>query len=154
MEATMLSTRARWAVGVTAVAALVSLAVAAVLLRGGVTDFGPATPEGTAQGYLQAMLDGDHRGALDYLTPELREACRAEARRAWVPESARVALAATLVEGDHAEVDVVITELDAPSPFEPGDLHSVDVTLVMERSGDGWSISERPWPMWGCEVTP
>lgn len=149
----MLPVRARWGLAGAAVVALVALAVAAVLLRGGTPRYDPATPEGTAQGYLQAVLDRDHRPTLGYLTPALREGCRREARDAWAPDSARVTLAGVHVDGDDAEVDVVVTEVSGPSPFEPVQ-DAFTVTLVMTRHGDGWAISEAPWPLWRCEVAP
>lgn len=152
MEGTMLSAPARWGLG--GLGALVAALVAGVLLlRPGVAQFDAGTPEAAAQGYLEAVLDGDHRGALEYLTPELQDACRREAGHMWAPESARITLAGTHLEGSHAEVDVVVTELHTPGPFESG-TYSYDVTLYLDRTGEEWAISAAPWPLWSCEELP
>lgn len=145
----LLSTRLRWAIG----GVVLALVVGALLLRHDVAHLDPGTPEGTAQGYLRAVVDGDRREALEYLTPELREACRHPAGRMWVPESARITLAGTHVDGSSAEVDVVVTRFGEPGLFgATADSH--DVTLYLERSGEGWAIATAPWPLWTCEETP
>lgn len=152
VEGTLLSSPARWGLG--GLGALVVAALAGMLLlRPGVEQFEAGSPEAAVQGYLEAVLDGDHRAALEYLTPELRDACRSEVRHAWVPDSARVTLAGTHVEGGRAEVDVVVTELRPPGPFGP-ESHSVDVTLFLERADERWAISAAPWPVWTCGELP
>jgi hypothetical protein len=110
-------------------------------------EFDPGTPEATAQAYAQAVIDGDETAAMGYLTAELEDECtRSELGSAYVPESVRVGLAATRIEGDTAEVDLTIEEGGGGL----GDDYTHEVTLYMVRSGDTWLISEAPWPMEYC----
>ncbi len=152
MEGHLSTTQARWGLGGFAV--LVAALVAGVLLlRPGVDEFEAGTPEATVQGYLEAVLDGDQRGALSYLAPDLQAACRRQIGSVWVPESARVTLKGTYVDDGQAEVDVVVTEYHPPGPFESGS-NAFDVTLYLDRTADGWAISAAPWPLWACEEMP
>lgn len=151
MEGSLLSAPARWGLGGLG-ALVVALVAGVVLLRPGVAEFGAGTPEAVVQGYLEAVIDGDTRAALGHLTPELQSACRRKVRHAWVPESVRITLAGTHIDGDRAEVDVVVTEVHPPGPLSES--YSFDETLYLERTGDGWAISSTPWPLWRCEELP
>lgn len=110
------------------------------------TQFDPNTPEGTAQGYFQAVNDDDMALAESYLTEVLRDECR---REWWFHEenaSNRVVITATEITGDTAKVDVRISVSYGERPFEGG-TNDEEETMTMVRQGDTWAISEPVWPM-------
>ncbi len=126
--------------------AVVLIAVAIVVAIQPPEEFDPGTPEGTAQGYYQAILDGDEDLALAYFAEELLANCSAYELGYFTPDSARVVIAETEIEGDEARVDVVITEIWGEGPFGGGS-NTFDETLNMTRSGETWDISRIPWPI-------
>ncbi len=126
--------------------AVVLVAAAVVVAVQPPQEFDPGTPEGTAQAYYQAILDGDEDLALSYLDEDLLAGCSRYELGYITPESARVVIARTEIDGDEARVDVVITETWGEGPFGGGS-NTVDETLIMTRSGDGWLISRTPWPV-------
>ena len=126
--------------------ALVLIAVAIVIAVQPPQEFDRGTPEGTAQAYFQAILDGDDDLALSYIDEELLTGCSRFELGYVTPDSARVVIANTEIDGDEARVDVVITETWGEGPFDGGS-NTFDETLVMTRSGDGWLISRVPWPV-------
>ena len=70
------STGSRMVLAVIGVLVVGAIAVAAVLSAVRSTpDLDPTTPEGVAQAYYRAILDGDDSAALLLMTPELREKC-------------------------------------------------------------------------------
>lgn len=141
--------RAPLIVGGVVLATLVATAAILAINRG-TARYDPATPEGTAQGYLQAVIDGDRRGALSYLTEDLRAGCRVTQLELPSRDSMRVVLGGAFVTGEEAEVDITITETKFEGPFLAE--RSFETTLVMSRSGSGWAISAEPWPLSGCDV--
>jgi hypothetical protein len=109
------------------------------------TQFDPQSPQGTAQGYFQAINDGDDELAESYLTDDLR-GCSSEW---WYndPESARrVVITETKIDGDTAKVKVDITVTYGDEPFGGGS-YDREETMTMQRVGDGWLISKPVWPM-------
>jgi hypothetical protein len=126
--------------------AVVLIAVAIVVAVQPPQEFDPGTPEGTAQAYYQAILDGDEDLALSYLDESLLADCPRYELGYFTPDSIRVVIANTEIEGDEARVDVVITETWGEGPFGGGS-NTLDDTLVMTRSGDTWVISRMPWPI-------
>ena len=137
---------------VVVVGVIAALAVAAGVLAAvrDVPQYDRATPEGTVQAYVEAVIDGDHRTAAGLLEEdgpcELRDL-----DEAWVPEDTRVLLRETRVDGDRADVEVGI----APS--------SGEVILGAEQferhsfrlaGGPGqWRITGQPWPLYSCDET-
>ena len=109
--------------------------------------FDVTTPEGTAQGYFQAVLDGDEGLAFGYLTEALGDRCDTGEMRHGTPDNARVVITGREVDRAGAEVEVEITETYGEGPFDAGS-YTFDETLVMERHGDRWLISEIPWPVY------
>ena len=106
--------------------------------------FDPTTPKGTAQGYFQAVLDGDEDLAFGDLTEAYR--CDTGEMRYVTPDEARVVITRTEVDGADAELEVEITETYGEGPFDAGS-YTFHETLVMERHGDRWLIAEIPWPI-------
>ena len=128
----------------TLVAVLIGVAVMLALRPP--PEFNPATPEGTAQGYFQAVLDGNEGLAFDYLTETFGDRCDTSEMRHATPDDARVVITRTQIDGAHAEVEVEITETYGEGPFGGGS-YTFDETLFMDRHGDGWLIAEIPWPI-------
>ena len=127
-----------------AVALLVVVAVAFALQPP--KQFDPATPEGTAQGYFQAINDGDEDLAQTFMTDDLREACDGEW---WFYErgaASRVVIVDTDIDGDTARVKVDITVSYGEGPFSGGSYDQVE-TVVMQSEGNFWLISKPTWPM-------
>ena len=110
------------------------------------TQFDPATPEGTAQGYFAAINESDEDLAQTFMTDELREACDAEW---WYHErgaASRVVITNTEIDGDTARVKVNISVSYGDGPFDGGS-YDEDETLTMEHKGEFWLISKPAWPM-------
>ena len=124
----------------------VLIGVAVLLALRPPPQFDPATPEGTAQGYFQAVLDGDEDLVFGYLTKALGDRCDVGEMRHVTPDEARVVITRTEVDGAGAELEVEITETYGEGPFDAGSF-TFDETLVMERHGDRWLIAEIPWPI-------
>lgn len=126
-----------------AVAAVIALTV--IALSGGDRD--PSTPEGAAQGYVRAVIEGDDAEALASLSPDL--GCTAtDLRHAWVPPSITVRLGKVEAIGTRTVVELIVEENVGPfgSPYEYREY------LTMERSGESWVIVETPWPIHFCEA--
>lgn len=116
------------------------------------TQFDPHSPQGTVQGYFQAIEDGDEELAETFLTEDLREAC---GNRDWHDEfenASRVVITNTEIEGRTASVAVNITISYGDEPFGGGS-YDEDDTIAMEQVGDVWLISKPTWPMdhYGCD---
>lgn len=122
------------------------LGVAVVLALRSPPDFDPLTPEGTAQVYVQAVLDGDEDIAFSVFTETLRDECTTSEMRRVIPPHARIVIKKTEIDGADAELELEITETYGEGPFDLGSSYSFDETLVMERQGDRWLIAELPWP--------
>ncbi len=126
--------------------AVVLIAVAIVVAVQPPQEFDSGTPEGTVQAYFRAILDGDEDLALSYIDEELLVGCSRFELGYVTPDSARVVIAKTEIDGDEARVDVVITETWGEGPFGGGS-NTFDETLVMTRSDGVWLISRVPWPV-------
>ncbi|MEA2023041.1 MAG: hypothetical protein U9N79_01985 [Actinomycetota bacterium] len=126
--------------------AIVLIAVAIVVAVQPPHEFDPGTPEGTVQAYFQAILDGDEDLALSYLEEDLTTDCSTHELQYVTPDSARVVIEQTEIDGDEASVDVVITETWGEGPFGGGS-NTFDETLIMTRDGETWVISQIPWPI-------
>ena len=130
------------------VAVLVGVAVVLALQSPEILD--PTTPEGTAQGYFQALQEGDEDLVAPYFTDEIRQTCDelthfGAFNRYPAGESARVVIVRTDIDDGEAEVEVEITLTYGEAPFE-ADSDRLHETLVMKHRGDRWLISEPPWP--------
>ncbi len=136
----------RIALSVIGAVAVVLIAVAIVIAVQPPETLDLGTPEGTAQAYLQAIFDGDEDLASSYANEDLISNCSTRDLTHFTPDSARVVIERTEIDGDTATVDVVITETWGEGPFGGGS-NTFDETLVMARSGETWVISRMPWPI-------
>ena len=141
----MTSQRSRRILAAIGALVVVLLGVAVILALQPPPVFDPATPEGTVQGFYQAVLDGDENQAAGYLTDALRNRCDVGEIRDVGRGGARVVVIDTEIAGSDAEVEVEITETFGEGPFDAGS-YTFDETVVMELGGDRWLIAERPWP--------
>ncbi len=138
-----------------AMAALIFAAILLAIQPPRILD--PATPEGTAQGYYQAINDGDQEAALAYLDADLVQRCDQYALyyRFGNREDASISVVilTTEIDGNKASVDVRVTENYGGEPFGGG-TYRHDETLQMERRGDRWMILGVPWPWdpYMCDV--
>ncbi|MBM3939304.1 MAG: hypothetical protein FJ318_00125 [SAR202 cluster bacterium] len=154
----------RWLLGVViVVAALAVLSVAITLLRGpdDVDLRDPATPEGTVQLYLIAMIDRDFALAYSYLHPDLRNECTESDFRnqaMWFEGQAntyRVRHVTTRQVHDEIEVEVRITQTYGEGPFG-GENTFTEYFRIMAtvnqlgRFGGEWRLTRWPWPVGNC----
>lgn len=132
---------------------VVLIAVAVVLALQPPIELDPTTPEGTAQGYFQAVLDRDVDRAFAHMSDELTRRCdhldAHHSLRYGLADEARIVILDTSVAGDEATVRVEVTETYGTGIFM-SDSHSFAETLSMERRGDGWAIAKPPWPIHDC----
>jgi len=132
---------------------LALIAVAIVLALQPPVKLDPTTPEGTVQGYFQAVLDQDVDRAFAHMSDELTRRCDQmnahDSLRFGPADEARIVVLDTRVAGDGATVRVEVTETYGTGIFT-SDSHSFKETLSMERRGDGWAIAKPPWPIHEC----
>ena len=130
------------------------IAVAIVLALQPTPQLDPATPEGTVQGYFQALFDDDDELARTYFTDDLADRCEPSEFHDRSDERAGVVIVDTETRGDRVRVHVKITETYGTDPFGSSS-YSFDETLVLEQHGDRWLIAEPPWPIYYCpEASP
>jgi hypothetical protein len=109
------------------------------------------TPEGAAQRYYKAVLDGDDDLAFTYMTDDLKDSCGQELQYFDKGEDARIVIVASTIEDEQAELEVTIEVTYGDGPFGR-DSYDRDETMRLERHGDRWLITEPTWPMdrYGC----
>lgn len=148
MKPTTTSNSVLVAIGVL-VAVLVVVAVALALQPP--KTFDADTPEGAAQRYYEAVLDGDDDLASTYMTEDLMDSCGREFRYFDKGEDARIVIVGSKIEDDRAELDVAIEVSYGEGPFGGGS-YDRDETVRLVRHGDRWLIDEETWPMdrYGC----
>jgi len=114
-------------------------------------DLKPGTPEGVVQEYLKAVFAGDYPAAASHLSPSL--GCDASGLAAsYVPESARIVLDHSDVNGDHAVVTVNVTEGTGGGPFDSGG-YSHTERLTVQRESGVWKITGSAWLLSSCPLT-
>ena len=108
--------------------------------------FDPATPEGVAQNYLQAVFDGDEAASLAFMEAELADRCRQDSTSLdYRTGGARAFLDGTSIDGDRASVAIEIRHSS-----DGIDEWIENETIWLDRSESSWQISEPPWPYWDC----
>ncbi|HUW87335.1 MAG TPA: hypothetical protein VMW30_03030 [Candidatus Paceibacterota bacterium] len=108
----------------------------------------PATPAGTVQGYLAAVLKGDYEKAAQFISSE--SSCDVQdLDRVYTMDTARVDLVKTEVDGEHAQVWV---KVDYPSgaPFDA--VRVEDHTFRLIQVNNHWLLTGIPWPLYDCGV--
>ena len=135
------------------IAVMVALvAVALVLALQGPEQFDEGTPQAAVQGYFQSVVDRSRVDAERFLMPDLVEHCGAELNQIRdATDSLRVVILDTEPDGERVAVTVEITERGASSVFL-GEPYTFRDTLILERAGDVWLITEVPWPIYCWEA--
>lgn len=106
----------------------------------------PATPEGTVQLFVTAVLDRDDAAAVALLDPSL--GCSVPLPdRGMSGRRVTFAVAGTRVLGERASVEIDITEYGS-GPFDSWS-HRESYSLV--TAGGRWLITGEPWPLYTCE---
>lgn len=107
-----------------------------------------ATPAGSVQVYLKAVLAGKNAEAAKMLSPE--SICTiTDIDRVYIVNTSRVLLVESTTEGTTAEVRVRI-EIPSGSPL--GDFATEDHTFRLVNSGGTWLLTGIPWPLFDCGV--
>lgn len=107
-----------------------------------------ATPAGTVQVYLDAVIGGKTTEAATLLSP--RSPCTAtDLDRAYVNGTSRVDLLSSAIDGAIAEVRVRV-EFSADAPF--GNPMTEEHTFRLMNSGGKWLLDGIPWPLYDCGV--
>jgi sugar lactone lactonase YvrE len=108
-----------------------------------------ATPAGSVQAYLKAILVGKNAEAAKLLSPD--SVCTVtDIDRAYVVDTARVVLVDSTVKGATAEVRVRV-EIPSGSPL--GDVMTKDHTFRLVNSEGAWLVTGIPWPLFDCGVS-
>ena len=106
------------------------------------------TPEGVTQVYVQAVIDGDHLRAADLLSPT-SDCDLADVSQAYLPDSLRVVLESTDVDGERAVVEVRVTDRFSDGLFGASEYsHTESVTLA--REGGTWLVTASSWLLPTC----
>jgi hypothetical protein len=138
------STRSWWLFGAVAVAVGVLLIIA---LNREPVELDPNTPEGTVQNYLQAVSDGDYKGAFNLIDPSSTEGCSPADLAAGAPsEPFAATLGDVTTEDNWASVRVSIREgVREPGPFGPGVGGYTEFFELGNETGQ-WMITGHAWP--------
>jgi hypothetical protein len=135
-------------VGAIVVAMIVVGAALVALTRSGPATLDPATPEGTAQRYVQAILDGDHVTAESLL---LEEDCDVSPRH-YGNETVRARLVDSTTTGDTAVVNIELT-FSGGDPLFGGYGYTESAQIELEATDQGWRVDSNSWPYYYCEVS-
>ncbi len=127
---------------------LVLAAVAAFLTSSRETkDYALNTPEGVVQSFLNDVIDGKNEDAARYFS--VTSTCDAtDIDRSWIPDTVRVNLTNTQIEGDRAYIDVAV-DMNQDQLF--GDMYTEKHSFRLAREGSNWKILGIPWPLYSCD---
>jgi hypothetical protein len=135
-------------IGAIVVGVIVIGAALVALTRSEPAALDPNSPEGTAQRYVQAVLDGDSITVRDLLLEG--EDCDLGPRYVG-NNTVRARLIDTAVDGDTAvvEIDVIFSGGD---PLFGGYGYEERAQIELELTADGWRVDPNSWPYFFCEV--
>jgi hypothetical protein len=110
--------------------------------------FDPATPEGTVQSYIAALVDADFETAASFWADD---GCLPDSIE---PTGGAPDISATLVsvDGDDEEATVVIGITDNDTDPLNG-IYEFQEWFTLVNGDDGWKIRQLAWPYWDqiCE---
>jgi hypothetical protein len=132
---------------VSIIAALVIVSLVVVFTRGAPELLDPATPAGTVQAYASLVIEGDERGAAEYLTETVLDECDHFGRG--TSNDIRVTLLSTEERDDSADVRVAIIESYGSGPFGASEWETEDVFDLVKVDGE-WRIAVAPWQLMVC----
>lgn len=125
------------------------LAAAAALLSASKpkVQYSVNSPEGVVQRYLEAVIDGRNERAAEFFAAN--SSCDAtDIDRSWIPESLRINLAESDIEGNQAFIELAI-DISSGGPFD--DYYTETHNFRLIRESEGWRILGIPWPLYNCE---
>lgn len=135
-------------VGAIVVGVIVVGAALVALTRSEPTTLDPTTPEGTAQRYVQAVLDGDNVAAQELL---LEDDCDLGPHH-FGNDTVRARLVDSSVTGDEAVVDIELI-FSGGDPLFGGYGYEERAQIELDMTPDGWRVAPDSWPYYPCEVT-
>ena len=110
-------------------------------------EFSMNSPERVVQNYLKAIIEGKYESAASNLSQ--RSPCDAtDIDRSWMPESVRVNLKDSSIEGGKSFISVAV-DLSSGGPFD--NYYSETHNFRLERENGVWKILGIPWPMYSCD---
>jgi len=123
-------------------------AVAAILTSSKETkNYAPNTPEGVVQLFLKDVIEGKNEDAARYFS--MTTTCDAtDIDRSWIPDTVRVNLTNTQIEGDRAYIDVAV-DMNQGQLF--GDMYTEKHNFRLVRESGAWKILGIPWPLYSCD---
>lgn len=142
--------RTLWAI-IVAIGILVAVALVVVLTRGTPELLDADTPEGVVQRYSAAVIEGDERGAAEYLSPDAADEC--DTFDSETTDNLKVALVSTTQRDDTADVRVSITTIYENGPFGIDEQEYQDDFDLVTIDGE-WLIEGVPWPLNICRALP
>lgn len=111
-------------------------------------EFQAGTPEAAVQGLVQALIEGDAPEASRFFASG-SDCDVDDVERARDIDPSRVVLQNTEIEDRTARVTVeVVTGLDG-GPFDVEE-YSQSHTYHLVEEGDGWRVTNEPWPLFSC----
>ena len=129
------------------VVVLVLVAVLVIVFRPEPIEYDPATPEGTVQTYVRAVIDRDNDAAAALMAKDPE--CKPDPYPRFGNESVRVSLGKVEIDGDRASVEVRITTSGGNAPFDRYEWTEED-RFFLDREAEGWRIDIAPWRFTIC----
>lgn len=106
-----------------------------------------STPQGVAQTFVAAVIEGDDDTAVAQLDPSL--GCSVPLPQSWPPASATVSVVSSDISGTSARVVLEITEGSGGSLL--GEPYTHRETFSLTRRDGRWLIGGEPWPLYSCK---
>ena len=110
----------------------------------------PNTPEGTVQGFFQAVEADDWEGVRALLSARLREDCEASELAQFRDDVDRAVISSVEAAGSETIVEVRVSRVVIDDPLNP---YSYDDTFhfVLAQEDGQLAVAELPWQFY-CEV--
>ncbi len=147
METSKKPDRPLFVAGLTVVV-LVLVAILVIVFRPAPVEYDPATPEGTVQTYVRAVLDRDNDAAAALMVEEPE--CKPDPYPRFGEESIRISLGKVEIDGDRATVEVRITTSGGNAPFDRYEWTEED-RFFLDREAGVWRIDTAPWRFMICQ---
>jgi hypothetical protein len=110
-------------------------------------EYASDTPTGVVQLYLKALIEGKNEDATKYFSQTTT--CDAtDLDRTWIPETMRVNLKSSTIEGEKAFLSVAV-DISSGGPFD--DYYTENHTYRLARESGVWKILGIPWPLYSCD---
>ncbi len=109
-------------------------------------EFNLETPEGVAQAYAVAVLQGNQAEVQRFLDPERK--CKWDLEDLYVgdSEAAQLRLEGVEVSGDSATVALLIDQTSGLY-----DTWTLSESVSLQQQDGTWLVSDQSWPYYGCE---